>query len=119
MVLLGEGAGQHLRAYILSGVNACGVVVTRLRSCDMVRGNGRLFRHGQGQGAGMRLLEVEKKVLRQFGAATFTTELDNNSVWVKRLEQKGLIERHPGGPFGSHCSYYRTELGIQIWKEIQ
>lgn len=66
----------------------------------------------------MKLLEVEKKVLRQFGANTFTTELDNNSVWVQRLVKKGLIDRHPGGPFGSRCSYYRTETGMQIWKEL-
>lgn len=67
----------------------------------------------------MRIPEVEKKVLRQFGADTFTTELDNNSIWVRRLEQRGLIARHPGGPFGSRCSYYRTEEGMKVWAEIQ
>lgn len=67
----------------------------------------------------MKLLEVEKKVLRQFGAATFTTELNNDDVWVQRLVKRGLIDRHPDGPFGSRCSYYRTELGIEAWKELQ
>lgn len=67
----------------------------------------------------MMMLEIEKQVLRQFSRNTFTTELDNDSVWVKRLEQRGLIARHPGGPFGSRCSYYRTEEGMRAWEEIQ
>lgn len=66
----------------------------------------------------MHLLKVEERVLRRFGPNTFTTELDNDSPWVQRLVKHGLIERHPGGPFGSRCSYYRTEAGMRAWKEL-
>lgn len=58
-----------------------------------------------------------KEVLTEFGEDTFTMEFPERESHpgVKWLVDNKLISRHPGGPFGSRCSYYRTEAGIAEW----
>lgn len=52
-----------------------------------------------------------------FSENTFTVELHDTPArqW---LEAEHLIERHPDGPFGSRCSYYRTEAGMRLWADL-
>lgn len=59
----------------------------------------------------------EKRILLDFSKDTFTLEV-KHSKERNMLEEAGLIQRHPGGPFGSRCSYYRTEEGLAEWTKL-
>lgn len=60
----------------------------------------------------------EKRILLDFSENTFTLEI-GHSKERNLLEEAGLIERHPGGPFGSRCSYYRTDEGLAEWVKLK
>lgn len=56
-------------------------------------------------------------LLLQFNEDTYTLEIkDSSSLDIAVLD--GLLARHPGGPFGSRCSYYLTEKGLRIWNDL-
>lgn len=64
------------------------------------------------------MTEGARKRLKWFSENTFTIEMPDDA-FTQELQSLGYISRHPGGPFGSRSSYYRTELGIMAWNNIQ
>lgn len=57
-------------------------------------------------------------VLMRFEPDTFTIEF-NHSPGLEQLLKLDLLKKHPGGPFGSRNSYYRTERGTEIWSKLR
>lgn len=62
-----------------------------------------------------------EEVLLEFDVDTWTMEFPKyrNDPGIKELEEFQLIAFHPGGPFGSRCSFYRTKAGVVVWNELK
>lgn len=64
------------------------------------------------------LSDDAKKLLLQYGEDTYTTEFQPGTPGLDELVERKLLYRHPDGPFGSRCSYFRTAQGRIVWDRL-
>jgi hypothetical protein len=75
------------------------------------------IKHKNGSRRKDKMTDAEKRMLLTFNENTFTLEIPHSKT-RDLLEEAGLILKHPGGPFGSRLSYYRTQEGMAVWRQL-